>query len=50
MSQLLACPAPPRRDAVFTLIPGGSHYIFDDIYLGRLGYDVFDWLLAHPKP
>lgn len=50
MDQLLACPAPPRRDAAFTLVPGGSHYIFDDIYLGRLGLDVFGWLLEHPKP
>ncbi|MBI5070145.1 MAG: VCBS repeat-containing protein [Deltaproteobacteria bacterium] len=50
MNRLIACPAPPRREAILTLIPGGSHYVFDDIYLGRLGYDVFGWLLAHPKP
>jgi dienelactone hydrolase len=50
MNQLLACPAPPRREVLFTLVPGGSHYIFDDIYLGRLGFNVFDWLLEHPKP
>ena len=50
MSQLAACPAPPRRETKFTLVPDGSHYIFEDVYLGRLGHDVFAWLLEHPKP
>ena len=50
MASLAACPSPPRREARFTEIQGAGHGIFDDVYIGRQGYDVFAWLLAHPKP
>lgn len=51
MKNLLACPSPPRRDAVWTVIPGGSHFIWNPVYDLSGGYgDVYAWLLAHPMP
>jgi predicted esterase len=48
---LIACPAPPRRDAKFTVVVGGGHTIWDPIYDLSGGYgDVYAWMLANAKP
>jgi hypothetical protein len=49
MNLLLACPSPPRLDAVWTPIAGGSHNVWDEVYDGTRG-DIYAWLLAHAKP
>lgn len=49
MTNLLACPSPPRKEVIYTVIPGGSHFIWDSVYDGSRG-DIYGWLLAHPKP
>jgi poly(3-hydroxybutyrate) depolymerase len=49
MNLLLACPAPPRLDAVWTPIAGGGHNVWDEVYDGTRG-DIYAWLLAHAKP
>jgi predicted esterase len=50
LADLLACPEPPRRDVVWTVIVGGSHNVWAPIYDLSAGYDVYSWLLANPKP
>ncbi|CAN5812806.1 hypothetical protein BH09MYX1_BH09MYX1_35370 [soil metagenome] len=51
MTKLLACPAPPRRDAKWTPIANGGHAIWGPVYDLSGGYgDVYAWLLANPKP
>ncbi|HTA20685.1 MAG TPA: hypothetical protein VK989_15435 [Polyangia bacterium] len=48
---LIACPAPPRRDAKFTDVVGGGHTIWDPIYdLSGGSGDLYAWLLANAKP
>lgn len=49
MNDLLACPSPPRRDVVWTVVPGGGHDVWDAMYDGAYG-DVYGWLLANPLP
>jgi len=51
MNNLIACPMPPRRDAVFTNVVGGQHLIWDPIYDLSGGYgDIYKWMLNHNKP
>jgi poly(3-hydroxybutyrate) depolymerase len=50
MEGLAECPSPPRRDAVFTPIVGGSHFIWQPIYDGSAGHDIYAWMLANAKP
>ena len=51
MQDLIACPAPPRRDAKFTDIVGGGHTIWDPIYdLGGGNGDIYAWMLTNAKP
>jgi poly(3-hydroxybutyrate) depolymerase len=49
MDGLAGCPSPPREDAVFTPILGGSHFIWQAIYDGSAGHDIYAWMLDHPK-
>ncbi|MEP7052992.1 MAG: hypothetical protein ABJB12_21690 [Pseudomonadota bacterium] len=51
MTNVIACPAPPRRAAMFTDVVGGSHDIWDPIYdlSGDRG-DIYAWLLSNAKP
>lgn len=50
MNQLLACPAPPRQDVVFTEVLGAGHEVAWEAYQGVTGEEALDWLLAHAKP
>jgi len=50
MANLAACPSPPAREAVWTEIPGGGHVVWPGIYDGTTAPDVYEWLLAHPRP
>ncbi len=51
LTQLKSCPAPPRRDAVFTDVVGGKHDIWDPIYDLSAGYgDIYKWMLDNAKP
>jgi predicted esterase len=51
VADLVACPAPPRRDAKFTDIVGGGHEIWDPIYdLSGGSGDIYAWMLANAKP
>jgi predicted peptidase len=49
MNNLIGCPQPPRLDAIFTVIPGGTHDTWTATYDGTNG-DIYAWLLAHAKP
>ncbi|MEO8900769.1 MAG: PHB depolymerase family esterase [Polyangiaceae bacterium] len=51
LTNLLACPAPPRRAAMFTDITDGGHDIWDPIYDLSGGHgDIYAWLLSNAKP
>jgi hypothetical protein len=51
MNNLIACPAPPRRKAVFTNVAGAGHGIWDPIYFLMGGYgDIYQWMLDNAKP
>ncbi|HEV3190093.1 MAG TPA: hypothetical protein VGY54_06325 [Polyangiaceae bacterium] len=51
LQDIVACPAPPRRDIRFTDIAGGLHEIWGPIYdlSGGRG-DIYAWMLANAKP
>ncbi|HEY2728343.1 MAG TPA: hypothetical protein VGK52_00285 [Polyangia bacterium] len=51
LQDIIACPAPPRREARFTDIPGGGHEIWDPVYdlSGGRG-DIYAWMLTNAKP
>ena len=52
ITDLIACPAPPREDAVLTMLPGVGHSgaAWNDTYSGAIGLDVFAWMLEHTRP
>jgi poly(3-hydroxybutyrate) depolymerase len=51
LTNLLACPAPPRRAATFTDVVGGGHGIWDPVYdLSGGSGDIYTWLLSNGKP
>jgi len=51
LQNLIACPMPPRRAAVFTDIVGGDHVIWDPLYDLSGGYgDIYQWMLDNAKP
>jgi hypothetical protein len=51
MNNLIACPSPPRRKAVFTDVAGGGHGIWDPIYFLQGSYgDIYQWMLDNAKP
>ena len=48
---LIACPAPPRRDAKFTDVVGGGHEIWAPIYDLSGGFgDIYAWMLDNAQP
>ncbi|HEY1533918.1 MAG TPA: hypothetical protein VGF76_07860, partial [Polyangiaceae bacterium] len=50
LSNLLTCPAPPRRHAVFTDVVNGQHDIWDPTYDLSAGYgDIYQWMLDSAK-
>jgi predicted esterase len=50
LTNLLACPAPPRRAAVFTDVVNGQHDIWDPIYDLSGGHgDIYQWLLSNAE-
>jgi len=51
ITSLIACPQPPRADAVLTMLPGVGHEgrAWNDTYSGANGNDVYGWLLAHTR-
>jgi hypothetical protein len=50
MTRLIACPAPPRQDAQFTLYAGVGHDAWTRTYDLSAGHDIYTWLLAQRKP
>ncbi len=45
MTNLIACPAPPRRDATMTFYPGVGHDSLSRTYNLSAGHDIYKWLL-----
>ncbi|MBL8953723.1 MAG: hypothetical protein JNK82_23310 [Myxococcaceae bacterium] len=50
MNRLIACPAPPRQDARFTVYPGVGHDSWSRTYDLSAGHDIYSWLLLQSKP
>ena len=51
VQNILASPAPPRREAKFSDIVGGDHTIWSPIYdLSAGNGDIYAFLLANAKP
>jgi predicted peptidase len=51
LTQLTACPSPPRRDVTFTDVVNGQHDIWDNTYDLSAGRgDIYQWLLDNAKP
>jgi predicted peptidase len=51
LTELLACPMPPRRAAMFTDVVGGMHDIWDPTYDLSAGHgDIYKWMLDNAKP
>ena len=49
MQVLAACPD-GSRPAVYTEIERAGHAVAADVFSGAAGFDVYAWMLAHPKP
>lgn len=49
MTSLIACPMPPRRDAVLTIYPGVGHDSWSRTYDLSAGHDIYTWLLAQTR-
>jgi predicted esterase len=50
VTDLLACPAPPRRAAMFTDVVNGQHDIWDPTYDLSAGHgDIYKWMLDNAK-
>lgn len=49
-ARLQACPQPPRRDVQYVEFAGVGHDSWSRVYDLSAGYDVYAWLLAHPRP
>lgn len=51
ITDLLACPAPPRAETILTMLPGVGHSgaAWNDSYAGAYGFDVFAWMLTHTR-
>lgn len=49
MNNLLACPSPPRLEAVLTIYPGVGHDSWTRTYDLSAGHDVYSWLLKFKK-
>lgn len=49
MTNLIACPSPPRRDAKLTVYAGVGHDSWTRTYDLSAGNDVYAWMLANHK-
>ena len=50
LTNLIACPAPPRKSAVFTDVVNAGHDIWDPTYDLSAGHgDIYAWLLQNAK-
>ncbi len=49
MNGLLACPAPPRQEALLTIYPGVGHDSWTRTYNGSAGHDIYAWMLSKRK-
>lgn len=49
MTNLIACPSPPRRDAKLTVYEGVGHDSWTRTYDLSAGNDVYAWMLANHK-
>jgi predicted peptidase len=47
MTNLMACPSPPRRDAEMTIYPGVGHDSWSRTYDLSAGHDVYAWMLTN---
>ena len=48
LTLLTACPAPPRRAALFTDVVNGGHDIWDPTYDLSAGHgDIYQWMLEN---
>lgn len=50
ITDLMACPAPPRRDAELTVYPGVDHDSWTRTYDLTAGHDIYNWLLGFTIP
>jgi dienelactone hydrolase len=50
MTDLMACPAPPRRDAELTVYPDVDHDSWTRTYDLSAGHDIYNWLLGFTVP
>ncbi|TDO27485.1 dienelactone hydrolase family protein [Kribbella sp. VKM Ac-2527] len=50
LTDLMACPAPPRRDAELTVYPGVDHDSWTRTYNLTAGHDIYNWLLGFTVP
>lgn len=50
MNRLIACPAPPRKDARFTEYPDAGHNTWTFTYDLTANHDIYSWLLMQSKP
>lgn len=50
MSNLMECPAPPRRDVELTVYPGIGHDSWTRTYDLAVGHDIYEWLLRYSLP
>jgi predicted peptidase len=50
MESLIACPAPPRQEAVFTAYPGVDHDSWTRTYDLSAGHDIYAWMLEYSRP
>jgi predicted peptidase len=49
MNNLMACPMPPRKEALFTIYPGVGHDSWSRTYDLSAGHDIYTWLLKFSK-
>jgi predicted peptidase len=49
INALGACTDPQPVDVRVTIIPEGGHEIWDSVYSGDTGDDVYGWMLSHQK-
>lgn len=52
ITSLIACPEPPREEALLNMLPGVGHSgaAWNDTYSGANGLDVYEFLLRHTRP
>jgi hypothetical protein len=49
INNLMACPMPPRRDALVTVYPGVGHDAWTMTYDLTAGHDIYAWMLSQSR-